>query len=141
MTQVFTQFISSLIEENILESTDEEITNNINKNGYPTSEDIEQVREMIHLTIASSRKSRLQDNIKKFTSSQRISSVSITEKLKKSADEMLTDIVKAMTTKQDNMPEGLLIAFRSQTGKPSDEDIESYWNDLVDLGLIDSKDK
>jgi hypothetical protein len=139
MTQVFTQFISNLIDESILETSDDDILGNLNTKGYPKIEDIAQAKSNISLLIAKSRSNRLQSTKQDFLNWKKSKDQSVKHKVK-SIDEMVADIVAAMTSKPDNVPEGLLIAFRDQDENTSDEDIESLWSDLVTLDLITPKD-
>jgi len=139
MTLAFTEFVSALIQENIIESPDDEIIRNLNKDGFPTSEHIEQARTIIHSVIANSRKNRLQSKKQEFIDwkDSRIKSV---QNNIQNVDDMVSQIVSAMTSRPDNIPERLLIAFRNQDqNNTTDEDIQSLWNDLVSLGLIDPK--
>lgn len=142
MTQVFKQFLTDLIEENILESSDEELIENLDKVGHSTTNDISHARDIIKVAVAQSRKSRLQTKANTFSNWKKTTTDTIRQKIKKTTDEMISEIAIAMTSNQENISEDLsLMAFRNQNKKPSDEDIESLYNDFVSLGLINSEDE
>ena len=41
---------------------------------------------------------------------------------------------------QEKVPKGIILAFREQGQNGSEDDIKEIWQNLVELGLIDSGD-
>jgi len=133
------QFNESIIEAT-LEATDEEILSTLRKEGYPTQSDIELVHAYIKQAIKENRRQRLEQKKFEFTEykNNRVNTIQSVI-AKKSIDEMFADIIAVMQ-KKDKVPDGLLVAFREQSKKTSDEGIEEIWKNLMELGLIDPTD-
>ena len=138
MSVSFVKEINDLISDAILESSDEEILSNIGKAGYPSWDSIREAKKMVAQAVAERRASRLEQAKASFIKDKAKSSVIRTDKLEaKNINDMIADIVQAMQSKGDSIPNGLLVAFREQSKEGSEQDIKEIWESLVSLGLID----
>ena len=138
MSVGFVKEINDLISDAILESSDEEILSNIGKAGYPSWNSVREAKKLLAQAVAKSRASRLEQAKVSFAKDKEKNSGIRTDKLAtKNINDMIVDIVQAMQTKGESIPNGLLVAFREQSKEGSEQDIKEIWESLVSLGLID----
>lgn len=139
MSLEFIKQINDFVIDSYMDASDEEILSLLDRPDYPTRAQVSGALEMIQRSIKSENRSRLEQKRAEFTAHKIKKQQSITSLLNKPIASMIADIATAMQ-KTDEVPEGLLIAFRNQENS-SDEDIVKLWQDLADLGLIDSQDE
>lgn len=137
MNTLFFKQINELIIEADFE--DDNITASIGEEGFPTADEILQIKGFVSEAIDESRKLRLERIKASFNQNRENKSKKMTSvQVGRSLQEMLGDIVKAMQS-PEQVPNGLLIAFREQSANQaaSEEDIKEIWESLYQLGLID----
>jgi len=138
MSVSFVKEINDIIADAILESPEEEILSNIGKTGYPSWENVREAKKLAAQAVAESRASRLERVKASYVKDKVNRDVERTAKpLTKNVNQMIADIVQAMQSKGDSIPNGLLVAFREQNKQGSEQDIKEIWENLVSLGLID----
>jgi len=141
MTLEFIKQINEYVIEATMEASDEAILCSIGETGCPTWDDIRAARLEIDQAVKKQRKYRLEQKRSEFIESKNKQPLTLKSVgAKKSISTMLTDIVQAMQNK-DNVPEGLLIAFRKEGQSGSEDDIKKIWLSFVELGLIDPSDE
>lgn len=138
MNLEFIKQINEYIIESLIEARDDEILSLIDAPTYPSSKDIATASLLIEVTIKQSQRNRLERKKAEFTAYK--SRQKQIEPLHRPVTKMISDIVATMQN-TDNIPEGILLAFREQQESVSDEDIALIWQSLVELGLIDPKGK
>lgn len=139
MTLAFIKQINEYVIEATIEASDEEILACIGCDGYPSQQDVFQARTVIKLAIKEQRQLRLSQQRAAFQAYKQEQKVAQNEPSKLTIPEMLSDIVAAMQN-QDKVPEGIILAFRKQGQGGNDDDIFEIWQNLVELGLVDSND-
>lgn len=140
MTLKFIQQINEYVIGSIFEANDQEVLSRIDSSGYPTSDDIANATQLIQQVIQEEKRRRLTKRKAEFAAykaSQEFTQVSAE---RRSVSAMIADIATALQNK-DEVPQGILLAFRDQQDHASDEDIVRIWESLVELGLIDPDDK
>jgi len=139
MKLAFIKQINEYVIDATMEASDEEILAAIKDKGYPSQDDIHQAHVLITQAIKEQRQYRFLQKKASFQA-YKLEQKSIQNILtKRLIPEMLLDIVEAMKNK-DQVPKGIIMAFREQGQKGSDDDIKEIWQNLVELGLIDSDD-
>lgn len=137
MTKAYLRSLNELIIQSTLEASDDEISLLIDSPSGISSEKIISMCDHIHTQVKEYRDDRLIKQKQDFIAWQRQQQDSIEKSVSKiNIGDMLKDIVAVMT-RSDKVPEGLLLAFREQSGTISDEGIIETWKNLVELGLID----
>ncbi len=137
MSAEFLKMINEYIIDSIIECDDDEYLSNIGKDGYSSQEDIDFARSFIQATVRELRQERLNASRERYAQSKsQKSGVLDTISTTKPLQEMLTQIISVMQS-EEQVPDGLLIAFREQGKTGSEEGIRNIWKSLVELGLID----
>lgn len=131
--------INEYVIESLLEAEEQEILSCIDSPDYPSSQDIGEASQRIRSAIQESKRLRLAERKAAFAAHQANQADASEDSKRRTAAEMVADIAKALQ-KRDNVPEGLLLAFREQQDNATDEDVARIWRDLVALGLIDPDD-
>ena len=140
MTKAYLRSLNELIIQSTLEASDDEISLLIDSPGGILFEKIRSICTGIDAQVKKYRDDRLIKQKQDFIAWQGQQRDSIEKAISKiNIDDMLKDIVAVMT-RPDKVPEGLLLAFREQSGTISDEGIFETWKNLVELGLIDPND-
>lgn len=139
MSVSFVKEINDLIADAILESPEEEILSTIGRAGYPSWDRVREAKNLLAQAVAESRASRLERVKASFIKDKASSKFVRTAKpASKNINDMIADIVQAMQSKGESIPNGLLVAFREQSKQGSEQDIAEIWENLVSLGLIDT---
>ena len=139
MTLEFIKQINEYVIDTILEADDEEILASVGRAGYPTRHDVQQACTSITQAIREYRVNRLSQQQSLFEAHKQNQKNVQSASKKKSISEMLSDIVSAIQN-QDEVPEGIILAFREQGKEGSEGDIATIWHNLVELDLIDPND-
>ena len=139
MTLIFIKQINEYVIDATLEASDEEILASIGSDGYPSQQDIHLARTTITQAVKKQRQYRLSQQKAAFQAYKQEQKGVQNFSPKRSISEMLSDIVTAMQS-QDKVPEGIILAFREQGQKGSEDNIVKIWQNLVELGLIDPTD-
>lgn len=140
MTLAFIKQINEYVIEATMEASDEEILACIDSNGFPSHQDILKVSEMITLAVKEQRQSRLTQQKVAFQAYKQGQKTTRNLSSGRSIPKMLSDIVGAMQN-QNDLPQGITLAFREQSQDGSEDDIHKIWQSLVELGLIDPNDE
>ena len=135
----FIKQINEYVIESLLEANDDDILSIVDSPNYPTSEDIARASHLIRQAIQEDKRKRLEQKKAEFAAYKISQEGASEELLQRPVATMISNIVAAMQNTHD-MPEGILMAFREQQERASDEDIELIWQSLVELGLIDPHD-
>lgn len=135
----FIKQINEYVIESLLDEKDDEILSMVDSPDYPTSDDISLASKLIRQAIQEDKRKRLEKKKAEFDAYKATQDKSLKELRQNSIASMITDIVNAIQNPK-NIPEGILVAFREQQTKASDEDIVQIWQSLVELGLIDPND-
>ena len=139
MTLAFIKQINEYVIDAILEASDKEILASVGSDGYPTQQEVQQASTSITQAISEHRANRLSQQQSLFEAHKQNQKNLQSASKKKSISEMLSDIVSAIQN-QDEVPEGIILAFREQGKEGSEDDIAEIWQNLAELGLIDSND-
>ncbi|TNE75241.1 MAG: hypothetical protein EP334_10675 [Gammaproteobacteria bacterium] len=139
MNLEFVKQINEYVIESLLEATDEDILSNVGSPNYPTSEDITTASQLIQQAIQEDKRKRLEQKKAEFAAYNISKEITSKVLLRRPITNMIADIVAAMQNTNE-IPEGVLVAFREQQEDASDEDIALIWQNLVELGLIDPND-
>lgn len=139
MSLEFIKQLNEFVIDSLLNATDDEILSLLDTPDYPTQAEVGSALEIVKQSIKKENNRRLEQAKTEFANHKLVRNQSITSQSRKSIASMLGDIVAAMQ-RTDEVPEGMLMAFRNQESS-SDEDIIQMWQDLVDLGLIKSQDE
>ena len=139
MTLAFIKQINEYVIDSIVEASDEEILACVGSDGYPSQQDIYLARTVITQAVKEQRQFRLSQQRAAFQEYKQEQKVAQNEPPKRTIPEMLSDIVAVMQN-QNKVPEGIILAFREQGQDGNDDDIFEIWQNLVELGLIDSND-
>lgn len=139
MKLAFIKQINEYVIDATMEASDEEILATIGDSEHPSQDDIHQARMLITLAVKEQRQYRFFKKKAGFQAYKQEQKSVHNIPAKRSIPEMLSDIVGAMQN-QDKVPEGIILAFREQGPNGSDDDIKEIWQNLVELGLIDSND-
>ncbi|AXS84540.1 hypothetical protein [Marinobacter sp. Arc7-DN-1] len=131
--------INEYVTESLLEAEEQEILSCIDSPDYPSSQDISEASQLIQSAIQESKRRRLAERQAAFAAHQASHADSSEGSRRRTASEMVADIAKALQNR-DNVPQGLLLAFREQQNNATDEDVARIWRDLVALGLIEPDD-
>jgi len=138
MKVTFVKEINDMIADTIMEDSDDEILACIGEVGYPPWKIVNEARSMMLGLITENRVSRLKNIKASYRLDKENRSILKAAKLAaKGLDEMIADIAKAMQLKSDEIPNGLIVAFREQSKQGNEEDVRDIWENLVSLGLID----
>lgn len=137
MTLGFIKQINEYIIDATLKDSDEEILASVGRSGYPSQQEVKQAHTAIIQAIGEQRKHQLSQQKSAFEEYKRNKKVTQFSSHKKPISEMLSDIISTLQS-QDKIPEGIILAFREQSKGGSEEDIAEIWQNLVELGLIDS---
>ncbi|MEZ0122111.1 MAG: hypothetical protein AB9Q23_09955 [Candidatus Reddybacter sp.] len=135
----FIKQINEYVIESLLEANDDDILSMVDSPDYPTSDDITTASQRIQQAIQEDKHKRLEQKKAEFAAYKISQASAFKALLQRPVATMISDIVAAMQN-ADDMPEGILVAFREQQESASDEDIALIWQSLVELGLIDSYD-
>lgn len=139
MNLEFVKQINEYVIESLLEANDEDILSKVDTPNYPTSEDITTASQLIQQAIQEDKRKRLEQKKAEFAAYNVSQESTFETLLRRPVTNMIADIVAAMQN-TDEIPEGILVAFREQQEDASDEDIALIWQSLVELGLIDPND-
>lgn len=140
MTKAYLRSLNELIIQSTLDASDDDISLLIDSPSGISSEKIKNICDRISAKVKKYRDDRLIKQRQDFFAWQRQQKDFVEKAASKiNIGDMLKDIVAVMT-QPEKVPEGLLLAFREQSGKISDEGIIETWKNLVALGLIDPDD-
>lgn len=140
MTKAYLRSLNELIIQSTLEATEEDISLLIDSPNGISREQISAIRNNINDQIKDYRDARLRKQREEFMASRNQQQRSLQKAAANvSIDSMLKGIAAVMS-RPGGVPEGLLLAFREQSGKVGDEAIIEAWNNLVELGIIDPND-
>lgn len=140
MTLKFIQQINEYVIDSIFEANDQEVLSRIDSSGYPTSDDIANATRIIQQVMQDEKRRRLAKRKAEFAAYKASQEPNEERAERRNVSAMIADIAAALQNK-DEVPQGILLAFRDQQDNASDEDIVRIWESLVELGLIDPDEK
>lgn len=135
----FIKQINEYVIQSLLEANDDDILSMVDSPDYPTSEEIALASQRIQQAIQEDKHKRLEQKKAEFAAYKIRQETGFEALLHRPVGTMISDIVAAMQNTND-IPEGVLMAFRGQQEHASDDDIALIWQSLVELGLIDPND-
>jgi hypothetical protein len=140
MTKAYLRSLNELIIQSTLEASDEEISSLIDSPHGISYEKIAVIGNDINVQIKKYRDARLKKLKQNFMESQSQQQSSVEKAAAKLTIDSMLKSIAAVMNRSDELPEGLLLAFREQSGQVGDEAIIEAWKNLVELGLIDPND-
>lgn len=140
MTKAYLRSLNELIIQSTIEASDEEASSLIDSPHGISYEKITAIRNNINVQIKKYRDARLEKLKQDFIESQRQQLLSVEKAAANLTIESMLRSIAAVMNRSENLPEGLLLAFREQSGQVGDEAIIEAWKNLVELGLIDPND-
>ncbi len=140
MTKAYLRSLNELIIQSTIEASDEEASSLIDSPHGISYEKITAIRNNINFQIKKYRDARLEKLKKDFLESQRQQQTSIEKAAANVTIDSMLRSIAAVMNRSESLPEGLLLAFREQSGQVGDEAIIEAWKNLVELGLIDPND-
>lgn len=140
MTKAYLRSLNELIIQSTLEESDEEISSLIDSPHGISYEKIAVIGNDINVQIKKYRDARLKKLKQHFMESQSQQQSSVEKAAAKLTIDSMLKSIAAVMNRSDELPEGLLLAFREQSGQVGDEAIIEAWKNLVELGLIDPND-
>lgn len=140
MTKAYLHSLNELIIQSTLEASDEEMSSLIDSPHSISYKNITAIRNDINVQIKKYRDLRLEKLKQDFMESQRQEKRSVEKAAANLTIDSMLKSIAAVMTRSEGLPEGLLLAFREQSGQVGDEAIIEAWKNLVELGLIDPND-
>lgn len=140
MTKAYLRSLNELIIQSTMEAGDEEVSSLIDSPHGISYEKITAIRNNINFQIKKYRDTRLEKLKQDFIESQRQQLLSVEKAAANVTIDSMLRSIAAVINRSEDLPEGLLLAFREQSGQVGDEAIIEAWKNLVELGLIDPND-
>lgn len=135
MSLKFIKQINEYVIESLLEADSDDILSMIDCPNYPTSEDISIAAQLVEQAIQKENDRRFEENKAEYATFKARQNSTREVVKQRSIPAMISDIVSAMQNTEE-VPKGIVVAFREQQDSASDEDIKEIWQSLFDLGLI-----